>query len=401
MRRPLVLACLVALAAGLTTANSSAGANGGTSPHSTVPSSGDTFASSQRALVQGADGTLYLAHLQRVDGFDQVVVSQSRDQGHSWARTDQVSSGPTRSTNRHLIVDRQGRPHLFWTKYVAEVADQEPVRQVFTSVYEGGAWSPQRQLTHDEYNGVPSATVDSTGRVHLVWYGFDGESYQIYHRSLNNGEWSDDRQISQGYPDSVNPVIAVDAQDNLHVTWYKFTRSSQSYQVVYRRYEAGDARWLPQRQLSQDLFLATDVSLTVARDGRVFAVYEGNPEPNQYGLYARVLQDGSWSPQATIVSPEHDARQPTVTVDTRGRAFVFYRDRSANAIHVIRHEAGQWQHDGRPIPRSESGMNPSARWGFWQAPVQDGLDVVWTERNAHPQGATGPNLIHFQRVPLP
>lgn len=404
------LALLITLAVALALVAPSAADEADASPHSTLASSGETAPSSQHVLARGPDGTLYLAYLKRIDGYDQVVVAQSQDDGRSWSRTDQVSSGSTHSTNRDLTVDRQGRVHLVWTKYArlgdAEEADaEEPMRQIFASVYDGSDWSHQRQLTHDEYHGVPSAAVDSQGRVHIVWYGFDGQAYQVYHRYWDHGEWSKAERVSQGYPDSVNPAIAVDGDDNLHVAWYKFTRESRSYQVAYRRYRAATGRWALQRQLSQDLFTATDVSLAVARDGRVFVAYEGNPEPNRYGLYARVYDadgddSGHWRRQATIVPPERDAIEPSMAVDAQGRAFVVYRDRSDGAIYAVRHEAEQWR-TSRPIAESESGERPNVRWGFHQAPVRHNLDLAWMERNARRQDATNAHLIHFRRIPLP
>ena len=52
-----------------------------------VPSSGTTYAASQRVLVRSADGTLYLAHVVRIDGVDQVYVAASADNGTTTRRT--------------------------------------------------------------------------------------------------------------------------------------------------------------------------------------------------------------------------------------------------------------------------------------------------------------------------
>ena len=369
---------------------------------SAVASSGTTFASSQRMLARTPDGTLYLTYLRPVDGHDQVFVTESTTDGRSWGNAARVSSGNTNATDRHLMVDRRGNLHLFWTQYaVPDPGTGEPVRQIFWSRFDGTAWSTPEQLTRDEYNGVPSATVDSQGRIHLVWYGFDGEYYQIVYSRFSDGDWSDPRTISDGYPDSVNPAIAVDSEDNLHVVWYKFTHASKTYQVFHRQYEASREEWLGQRMLSDDLFTATNVSLAITPDDRVIVVYEGLPEPNASALYARVYDGGRWRMQEEIVSPDVDAGRPSVAVDRRGRAYAFHRQGADQQIHLVRStEEGEWA-DDRPISASGRNDYPNVRWSAVQEPATAALDLVWTEIDADPDDAELRNLIQFRRMPLP
>ena len=372
---------------------------------SSLVSSGTTFASSQRVLARTSDGTLYLTYLEPVEGHDQVFVARSTDNGRSWSDATRVSTGATNATDRHLMVDHHDRLRLFWTQYASpdngDGSDGEPVRQIFWSTFDGSGWTRPEQLTHGEYNGVPSATVDSQGRIHLVWYGFDGEYYQIVYSRWADGEWSEPRTISDGYPDSVNPAIAVDSRDNLHVAWYKFTHASKTYQVFYRPYDASQHEWLGQRMLSDDLFTATNVSLAVRPDDGVVVVYEGLPRPNESALYARVYKDGRWRSQTEIVAPDVDAGRPSVAVDQRGRIYAFYRQGADQGIHMVRTEGdGTWGED-RVIYRAGRNDYPNVRWSSTGRAISEVLEVVWTEIDARPDDAEASNLIHFRRIPLP
>lgn len=128
-----------------------------------------------------------------------------------------MSEGEFNSVRLSLAIDAADRVHVFWTKFIEEYG------QIFQRVYSQGMWSAEQQITSGEgYSGFPSVAVDSKGVLHLVWYSFDGSTYQVYYSRYDfNNNWSTPVRLSQGYPDSVNPTIAVDSKDNLHVAWYK------------------------------------------------------------------------------------------------------------------------------------------------------------------------------------
>lgn len=373
-----------------------------------IPTAGTTFAPSQRVLVRDDHGVLYLAYLKNVGGIAQVYVARSQDEGSSWTDLPPASTGPTESSNRHLLIDREGRLRLFWTKQVRAGAGEEDHgtdRQIFTSTYGDGRgrWSAQKQLTFREYNGFPSSAVDSRGRVHLVWYGFAGQAYQVMYSVSQDGHWSDALQLSHAFPDSVNPTIVVDGQDHLHVAWYKYTRAARASQVYYRRYDAQEEHWLDQVQLSKDVRNATNVSLAVDARGRVHAVWEGRPALTEFSrLYHRTLDQGAWGPQAAITPPSSQATHPSVAADREGRVYAFYHSGADDQIYLVTRDGERW---GRPRRLTDTRDNayPSARWSLYTPALGASggvIDYVWTELDADPANPAGAHLIRYGGIPV-
>ncbi len=423
-----------------------------------VPTSGTTFAGSQRVLVRSDAGTLYLAYTKKIAGVDQVYVARSEDNGKSWSDFPQISAGDTNSNNPDIVIDKKGHLRVFWTKHELTPPTGEPstgwggngsaaasgskagsrasawnqsaggsaaqqaakakngfvkpgqqtgegydgdygtIRQLFMSAFNGSGWSPQVQLTHGDYNGFPSAAYDSHGVLHMVWYGYDGHNYQVIYSALKGRHWSSPQQISVGYPDSVNPAIAVDSENNLHVAWYKYSPATKSYQIYYREYRRKTGEWSPgDQEISEGLLQAENVSLAVASDNTVWVAWEGLvSRRSATGVYVRSLKNGTWSAQRLVSLPGQAATEPSVTADSHGKVYVFFQGDKDHQIYVAQYDGHAW----RPARKlTDAGKNgyPNARLVMNPPGTSDGgrIDYVWTQLSDAQPTAVGKNRIHF------
>ena len=424
-----------------------------------VPTSGTTFAGSQRVLVRSDGGTLYLAYTKKIAGVDQVYVARSTDNGKSWSDYPQISFGDTNSNNPDIVIDKRGHLRVFWTKHELTPPTGEPstgwgtsrsagasgadktansasawnkssggtaaqqaavakngfvkpgqqtgegydgdygtIRQLFMSSFNGSRWSPQVQLTHGDYNGFPSAAYDSRGVLHMVWYGYDGRNYQVIYSALKGGHWTPPHQISVGYPDSVNPSVAVDSENNLHVVWYKYSPASKSYQIYYREYRQQTRSWSPgDEEISEGLLQAENVSLAVAANGTVWVAWEGLVSRHAVtGVYVRSLKNGTWSSQKMVSLPGQAATEPSVTADARGNVFVFYQGDKDHQIYVARYDGHAWRLARKITDAGKNGY-PNARLAIGPLATAGGdrIDLVWTQLGEAPSSLIGKNRIHF------
>jgi hypothetical protein len=267
-------------------------------------------------------------------------------------------------------MDASERLHIFWTKFVGE----EEYGQIFYRIYDHGSFSAERQLTSSAaYSGYPSAAFDSKGRIHLVWYGYDGVAYQVFYSKYDGTNWSSPIKLSQGYPDSLNPTVAVDSNDNVYVAWYK--SNGRNYEVNFVRWAGA---WTDQRVLSFGRTDAVDPTMAIDTQNNVYVVWsQGNVTNSR--LYFAELTGGKWSLPAPITSGAVDSEQPSIAVEDNGGLYAMY-SKSDGQIYMNHFEAGVWSSEQR-ITSTGFNSYPSVRWSYYYnflGEKAERLDYVWT-----------------------
>jgi len=333
-----------------------------------------TEANNQHKLV-ALRGSVYVTYTQPVSGTPQVHVDVSPD-GRRWRTLGQVSRGNGPSTLSTLVVEGAGRVHVAWTQFDGSIG------RVYYSRYDGRWSAPVALSPATAYAGYPSMDIDSRGRLHLVWYGIrvasadqptaHGGIYEIYY-VRREGRWTQPERISAGVPDAINPALAVDALDRVHVVW--FQSDGRAYQVVYTTRPAGSGPWAPPAALTGGEAASTKPSLAVDPTGRVHVIWERGGgidylagTPGQWGAAQRLSDDGA---------------HPTVGLWSHG---VFALWRGGDGAVRVRPFDGTW-HDAR---RVSTGDYPNA--APWR-PGGDGTPLaVWTDTGLYQVTALMPFL---------
>lgn len=301
----------------------------------TVADGVDPFATAwatQRKLVVDDAGDWYAVLVARnATGGREVMVLRSGDGGASWDALPPPSTSDEATIRPSLAPAPGGGVWLAWTELVPEAGHYE----VFAARWTGeipedvggggggeGLWlEPARLSFSTGYSGFPDVDVDSRGRVHVAWYGLEDRDagYRIlYRQRAPGGGWGDVERLTVGFPDAVNPTLAVDDEDRVHLAWYK--QENTLYRVYYAR--RGADGWSAPRDLSGELSHARNPSLAVLRSNDVLVAW--NQEDEAGAMRVRVATVGgegdhvvAGSPR--FVSPEHgDARHPSVTVSRGG-----------------------------------------------------------------------------------
>lgn len=301
-----------------------------------------TESNNQRKVI-AAGGSLYVTYTKPVDGVPQVFVDISAD-GRTWRTLGQVSHGDGPSTLSTMIIDREGRVHVAWTRFHAGTG------RVYYSRYDGRWRTPSPLSSPTSYAGYPALDIDSCGRLHLVWYGIreasagqvmaHGGVYEIYYLT-NDGVWSRPDRISEGYPDAINAALAVDDRDRLHVVW--FQSDGRAYQVMYRQ---RTDRWSAPTVLTSGPNASTKPTLAIDGAGDVHIVWE-----YREAIYYRRGSRARWG--AAVRLSGQGARHPTVGV-WAGGVFTLWQDEPG--LIRLRTFDGRW----RPVQHLGRGDYPNA-----------------------------------------
>ena len=100
---------------------------------------------------------------------------------------------------------------------------------------EGSTWSTPKRLTWTlgaAYD--PAIAIDSNKYVHVVWYDATAGNYAIYYkRSADGGlTWGSSQKLASNLSTSLNPAIAVDSVDTLHIVWRD--AAPGNYEIYYK-----------------------------------------------------------------------------------------------------------------------------------------------------------------------
>jgi hypothetical protein len=308
----------------------------------------------------GHGGRLYVTYTRPVGGTPQVHVDTSTD-GRRWQALGQVSRGAGPSSLSTIVVDRSGTVHLAWTQF------DGPIGRVYYSRYQR-AWTPPLAVSSaTAYAGYPSLDADGRGRLHLVWYGIrqpssgqptpHGGIYEIYYVQRDHGVWGRPEWISPGVPDAINPALAVDGRDGVHVVW--FQSDGRAYQIMYATRSPAGA-WTAPVPLTSGEKPSTKPALAVDAGGTIHIVWEQNGgisylrgRPGQWGTVHRVSETGT---------------DPTIGLWSRG-VFVLWTDGRAVALRAF---------DGAWRPRRTVGPGEYPNVGPWRSGPDAVPRVVWT-----------------------
>lgn len=158
-------------------------------------------------LVLGPGNSLYLTYAIQVGSGSGVYVLISDDQGKTWSQPVSVYENFSNSrfvNDPQISVDSTGRIHLVWVE--SNYPETFPPLGIhYANSLDGTDWSDPVALANGPY-GYPQMFVSSIDDVHVIWSGSADDRYKFHTWSRDGGEtWSDpwrntDLGGYQGYP---------------------------------------------------------------------------------------------------------------------------------------------------------------------------------------------------------
>ncbi len=214
-------------------------------------------------------------------------------------------------------------------------------------------------IWNDGVSRYPDIALDHLGNVHVVWAddtdGIWGTDYEIMYASYTaSSGWSFATVISDGYDDiywnndwSVNPVIAIDSSNNIHVVWADETNGiwGTDTEIMHVSYSSSTG-WSNVTVISDGYnnnYWNSDDSLqpaiTIDNNDNIHVVWCDNTN-GIWGsdweiMYASYSASTGWS-NATVISDGYNdiywnddsSTHPSIASDNTGDIHVVWQDNS-------------------------------------------------------------------------
>jgi hypothetical protein len=190
-------------------------------------------------------------------------------------------------------------------------------------------------ITHSD--GNPRLRVDASGNSYVVWYGSDGNDYEIYWVKVDSTGTPGTVQKISTHPDNVangdfNPEIAVDSSGNSYIVWKGF--DGNDYEIYWVKVDStGTPGTVQKVSTHADNITNRDYHPQVGVDssGTSYVTWAGDDgDDSDLDIYS-VTIDSSGNPgtvQKVSVMPNEYGLDETeyldIVVDSSGYSYVYW-----------------------------------------------------------------------------
>ncbi|MBA7602419.1 hypothetical protein ES703_09508 [subsurface metagenome] len=206
-----------------------------------------TATNCKRLLVHLSDGIIYATYIRKLGDFSQIYVEKGIDNGATWINETRISTYAGMEENTQsmecLAVDSNDNLHAVWSGKAEGYTTNEAI---WYTKYDGSWSAPIVLSTHatTDYQQIsPAIAVDSNDNLHVSWVGQTNiyANHQIWYRKYT-ASWGATTRISTYAGMDTNlqsgdPTIAVDSNNYIHVLWpgkaNGFTTNSQIWHNKY------------------------------------------------------------------------------------------------------------------------------------------------------------------------
>lgn len=225
-----------------------------------------------------------------------------------------------------IVINRYNTVHVVWCEFISYAE-----AYILWRKNEDEVWSYIDTLSNyaDGTAGIVRAVADTSGRIHVVWDQFIGSRFftNIFYRCYDGETWLSPIQLNT-LPGAMNPDIAIDSKQQLHVVWQQTTIDSSGAKniairdIFYRKFDGED--WSEIINIT-NLPLGASCYPQVAVDGRgyIYVVWEEagikGVGASDYSCWFSFSDGDDWS------HPTHlgYGRSPRITVNKIGKGMIY------------------------------------------------------------------------------
>ena len=229
------------------------------------------------------------------------------------------------------LINSSNRMHIVW--YGQSPASPSPFQIRYVKSIDGGnTWSNPIDITSGSYDQYdPAIAIDSFNNIHIVWSGECSSSsnyYQIrYSKSTDGNTWSNPVNItSENYHQNC-PKIAIDNSNNIHLVWQGINLTNPTgYQIRYVKSTDGGNTWSNPVNITSENYNQYDPAIAIDSFNNIHIVWDGgySSNPNYQIRYSKSTDGGNtWSNPVNITSENYNQYSPVITINT------------PNNIHIV------------------------------------------------------------------
>ena len=304
--------------------------NGGTdwwAPQRLTWNAGNTFPD----IAADYNYKLHIVWVGDTPGTDEIFYKGSTDGGITWSATKRLTWSPRNSSDPAISADSGNGLHVVWVEYYNDTFNFEIFYK--RSQNSGATWSAPKRLTWiADWSMNPAIAADSGSGVHIAYTEKAPGNIEIfYKRSTDNGTtWSATKRLTwDGTLTSQAPSIAVDSSNRIHLVWFNDT--SGSTQIFYKNSTDNGVTWSALKKLTWMSSSSANPSIASDSAGYIHIAWNINLSGNKEIYYKNSSNNGAnWSATYRVTWNGLRSEWPSIAADFN------------NDVHVVWENTVQW-----------------------------------------------------------
>lgn len=204
-------------------------------------------------------------------------------------------------------------------------------------------WAPTKRLTWTSGGSFSQAiAVDSNDNIHIVWADYNPGNFEVFYmKSTDEGAtWTSSRRLTWNSGSALDPEIALDSGNNIHVFWADDTPGN--YEIYYKKSTNGGVTWVT-RRLTWNAGLSYSPVISLDSSSQIHLIWVDETPGNQEIFYKNSTNGGlDWTAKR-LTWNSGDSEEPAIAVDSNKHIHVvFYDDTPGNAeiFHIKSTDGG-------------------------------------------------------------
>jgi uncharacterized cupin superfamily protein len=280
--------------------------------------------SSFPAIAIDSSNTIHVVWSDDAPGNKEIYYRRSTDGGTTWSAAKRLSWTSGSSGSPAIAIDSTDTIHLVWP-------DDTPGNwEIYykRSTDGGTTWSPVKRLTSNGgASWSPAIAIDSSDAIYIVWFDDTPGNYEIYTlRSTDGGAtWNPAQRLTWTSGDSLDPVMAIDSKNSIHVVWYDSTPGNA--EIYYKRSTDGGVTWSPVKRLTSNGGASWSSAIAVDSNDAIHVVWFDNT-PGNWEIYYKRSEDGgaTWSAAQRLTWTSNGSFYPAIAIDSTDIIHVVWED---------------------------------------------------------------------------
>jgi len=269
---------------------------------------------------------VYLAFTRDAASYMDIFCKGSLAWGNTWLAPDRLSWTTGQCEKPDIVVDSTGRRHVVWMDYTP--SPLENLEIIYKHSALAAPWSPPVRVTWTAGgSAAPVLAVDSNDTVHLTWVEWVVDHWNLfYKRTTDSGStWSNTQRLTWNPAGSGNAAMAVDSNDSIHLVWE--SRIGSQRVVSHKISTDGGNTWSKITRLSVPLDGLRVPDIAADQAGGVHVVWD-HPFSGNTDIMYKTSTDGgtTWQAAQRLTWTSGYAGSAKIAVDLSGGIHICYID---------------------------------------------------------------------------